>query len=104
MRKRPFGPKRLKLEKKTTGRLLSWRRSHGDASRHTQTAAARETAAPRRYGKFDDFEKSALSREAKKKQRDLGVPLCRGAFTPSTRLVSIRSRDRDAPRRSASRA
>ena len=37
-------PKRLKLEKKTTGRLLSWRRSHGDASRRAPTAAARETA------------------------------------------------------------
>ena len=37
-----------KLETKTTCRLLSWRRSQGDASRHTQTAAARETAAPRR--------------------------------------------------------
>ena len=24
------------------------------------------------------------------KRRDLGVPLCRDAFTPSTRLVSIR--------------
>ena len=33
------------FEKKTTGRRRSWRRSQGDASRHTQTAASRETAA-----------------------------------------------------------
>ena len=33
------------FEKKTTIHHLSWRRSHGDASRHTETAASRETAA-----------------------------------------------------------
>ena len=34
-----------KFEKKTTDRRRSWRQSQGDASRHTQTAAPRETAA-----------------------------------------------------------
>ena len=39
-------------------------------TRRASTAARRDTTAPRRYGKFDEFEKSALSREAKKKQRE----------------------------------
>ena len=44
-----------KVGKKTTVHLLSWRRSHGDASRRKQTPASRETAAGRaRKGEADD--------------------------------------------------